>query len=224
LEKETAFRGELVEGCAGKTNWVLLLKKYLLCIFIIPENSGWSVFQRFCFTVLKYCERGIKLWYSKAKRKIRQRQVIVDQRVIKNVFKAIIHCYFCGYFCLMHIGEKVKARAKELRIGPTELGKKIRTSKQNVYGIYQRSSIDTGLLQKLSKALDFDFFVYYTTTGNSGTNTPRTGYKKNRKGNNSSEDEIISLHRELKEFEEKYELLKALYEAKTGKKVPGSLS
>ncbi|HET6990084.1 MAG TPA: hypothetical protein VFJ43_02120, partial [Bacteroidia bacterium] len=107
----------------------------------------------------------------------------------------------------MHIGEKVKARAKELRIGPTELGRKIRTSKQNVYGIFQRSSIDTALLQKLSKALEFDFFVYYTTTGNTRTNDPRNGYKKNRKGINSAEDEVISLQRELREFQEKYELL-----------------
>lgn len=124
----------------------------------------------------------------------------------------------------MHIGEKVKARAKDLRIGPTELAKKIRTSKQNIYGIYSRESIDTALLQKLSKALDFDFFAYYGTTGNSSVSTQRnTGYKT-KKSSISSDDEVISIRRELKELHEKYELLKALYEAKTGKKVPGSLT
>ncbi len=124
----------------------------------------------------------------------------------------------------MHIGEKVKARAKELRIGPTELARKIRTSKQNVYGIYSRDSIDTALLQKLSKALEFDFFAYFGTTGYSAANTPRnTGYRT-KKGNISPEDDILSTRRELNELREKYELLKALYEAKTGKKVPGSLT
>lgn len=33
----------------------------------------------------------------------------------------------------LHIGSKIKERAKELRIGSTELGRMINTSKQNVY-------------------------------------------------------------------------------------------
>lgn len=67
-------------------------------------------------------------------------------------------------FCTMsvHIGEKIKQRAKQLRIGPTELGKLINTSKQNITGIYKRKSIDTTLLRELSKALDFNFFQYYS--------------------------------------------------------------
>jgi hypothetical protein len=67
-------------------------------------------------------------------------------------------------FCSMsvHIGEKIKQRAKQLRIGPTELGKRINTSKQNITGIYKRKSIDSTLLKELSKALDFNFFQYYT--------------------------------------------------------------
>jgi DNA-binding Xre family transcriptional regulator len=62
----------------------------------------------------------------------------------------------------INIGLLVKQRAKELRIGPTELGVKINTSKQNVYGIYKRKSIDTQLLIKLCNALNFDFFQVYS--------------------------------------------------------------
>lgn len=58
----------------------------------------------------------------------------------------------------IHIGELIRIRSKELRIGPTELGAKIETSKQNVYGIFKRKSIDTELLSKICKALDYDFF------------------------------------------------------------------
>ncbi len=123
----------------------------------------------------------------------------------------------------MHIGEKIKARAKELRIGPTELARAIKTSKQNVYGIYLRETIDTGLLMKLGKALEFDFFAYYGTTGNSAANNPGGIYKR-KKGAPPVEDENALMRKELNEFKEKYELLKALFEAKTGKKVPGSLS
>lgn len=62
----------------------------------------------------------------------------------------------------VHIGSLIKARAKELRIGPTELGMKIDTSKQNVYGIFKRKSVDTLLLTQISEALGFDFFRYYS--------------------------------------------------------------
>ena len=62
----------------------------------------------------------------------------------------------------MHIGEQIKTRAKELRMGATELGRLINTSKQNVYGIYKRRTVDTGLLKKISEALDYDFFELYT--------------------------------------------------------------
>lgn len=64
----------------------------------------------------------------------------------------------------VHIGEKIRQRAKELRMGPTELGKMINTSKQNVYGIFKRKSIDAELLLSISKALDLDFFQCYTDT------------------------------------------------------------
>lgn len=109
-------------------------------------------------------------------------------------------------------------------MGPTELARAIKTSKQNVYGIYQRETIDTGLLQKLGKALEFDFFVYYATTGSNAVNNPAGIYGKRKKGVTGYEDEATLVRKELNEFKEKYELLKALYEAKTGKKVPGALS
>lgn len=64
----------------------------------------------------------------------------------------------------IHIGEIIKKKARELRIGPTELGEKINTSKQNVYGIYKRKSIDTELLRKISNALGHNFFNYYVST------------------------------------------------------------
>lgn len=61
----------------------------------------------------------------------------------------------------IHIGEKIKARAKELKIGTTELGRLINTTKQNVYGIFKRDTIDANLLYTISKALRFNFFQFY---------------------------------------------------------------
>jgi hypothetical protein len=61
----------------------------------------------------------------------------------------------------MHIGKKIQARAKELRIGPSELGNLVNTSRQNMVSIYKRESIDALMLWKLSKALKYNFFTYY---------------------------------------------------------------
>jgi hypothetical protein len=65
---------------------------------------------------------------------------------------------------IINIGEKIRQRAKELRIGPTEFAKMISSTKQNIYSIYSRKSLDTQLLTKISQALEFDFFRYYTTS------------------------------------------------------------
>jgi hypothetical protein len=122
----------------------------------------------------------------------------------------------------MRIGERVEARAKELRIGPTELARKIKTSKQNVYDIYKRQSIDTELLSRLSKVLDYDFFQYFRGSANI-VNEPRPSYGKKKSTTAlSAEIELMLLKKEFQSLKDKYELLKELYEAKTGKKVPGS--
>ena len=61
----------------------------------------------------------------------------------------------------IHIGEKIRLKAKELKIGPTEIGRRIDSTKQNVLGIFKRESVDTNLLKKISIALHYDFFTYY---------------------------------------------------------------
>lgn len=66
----------------------------------------------------------------------------------------------------IHIGSIIKTRARAIRLGPTELGSRIETSKQNVYGIFKRKSIDTELLIKISVALDHDFFQYLSRSLN----------------------------------------------------------
>ncbi len=47
-------------------------------------------------------------------------------------------------------------------IKPTEFGRRINKSRETVYNIFQRKSIDTSLLEKIGQVLEFDFFQYYT--------------------------------------------------------------
>ncbi|HEV7232027.1 MAG TPA: helix-turn-helix domain-containing protein [Bacteroidia bacterium] len=119
----------------------------------------------------------------------------------------------------IHIGEKIKARAKELRMGPTELAQHISTSKQNVYGIYKRESIDTELLQKISKALELDFFCYYfdPKLPIAEEDLPKY-FARNRQKADPAAEEVIQLRKELAELREKFDILKKLYELTTEKK------
>lgn len=115
-----------------------------------------------------------------------------------------------GNFVAMaiNIGEKVKLRAKQLRIGPTELGKLINTSKQNVYGIYKRKSLDTETLRKLSAALDYDFFEYYRIVDEPHKlSDPPVKYERGVPKTVPYKD-FLKLRTELDNLKEKYELLK----------------
>jgi hypothetical protein len=105
----------------------------------------------------------------------------------------------------VHIGEKIRQRTKQLRIGPTELGRLINTSKQNVNGIFKRRSIDSDLLKKLSKALEYDFFQYYLSEDTKALNEDQAVYQKsNEKTIKDLQKEIDRLKKELNEKEIRY--------------------
>lgn len=113
----------------------------------------------------------------------------------------------------INIGEKVKLRAKQLRIGPTELGKMIDTSKQNVYGIYKRKSIDAEILRKLSAALNYDFFEYYRLPEETTKLVVDPDAKYERKNQKYVPlKDYQKLKTEYENLKEKYELLKRVNE------------
>lgn len=43
-----------------------------------------------------------------------------------------------------------------------ELGYAVNTARQNVYKILNKKTMDTGMLLKISKVLEYDFFQHYT--------------------------------------------------------------
>ncbi len=117
----------------------------------------------------------------------------------------------------VNIGEKIKQRANQLRIGPTELGNLIHTSKQNIYGIYKRKSIDTEILSKLSIALDFDFFQYYSY--NKATYSETTLPQKSLSQKMISFNEYQKLKNDYEHLKEKYDLLKKVNDLLEKKKI-----
>ena len=64
----------------------------------------------------------------------------------------------------VHIGNKLKQVAKQKGIKITDLAKRISTTRENIYSIFRRRTIDTGLLDKFCKTLDHDFYQYLSTS------------------------------------------------------------
>jgi transcriptional regulator with XRE-family HTH domain len=67
---------------------------------------------------------------------------------------------------LPHIGNIVKNKTKSRGISVSELARRISTSRENIYSIFKRESIDTTLLHKIGEALDYDFFQHYSSEEN----------------------------------------------------------
>lgn len=63
----------------------------------------------------------------------------------------------------IHIGKKIKEELYQQKISVSVFAKKINRSRNVVYDIFERESIDTDLLNKISKILNCDFFSVYSS-------------------------------------------------------------
>lgn len=64
----------------------------------------------------------------------------------------------------INIGELVKSVLETKGLSVTEFAKRINKSRENVYSIFSRKSIDTTLLAKITQVLNYDFFMHYSTS------------------------------------------------------------
>lgn len=63
----------------------------------------------------------------------------------------------------IHIGRKIKEELYSQGISVTDFAKKINRSRNVVYDIFERESIDTNLLNKIARTLNCDFFSLYSS-------------------------------------------------------------
>ncbi len=86
--------------------------------------------------------------------------------IMLNNITNIISYYITVFkhFCLMliHIGNKIREIFDSRGITISEFARRINMSRENVYDIFKRKTIDTGLLQIISGILEHDFFQYYS--------------------------------------------------------------
>jgi transcriptional regulator with XRE-family HTH domain len=62
----------------------------------------------------------------------------------------------------IHIGKKIKDVFTRKGMKTSEFARRLNKSRENVYSIFRRETIDTGLLATISKVLEHDFFQYYS--------------------------------------------------------------
>ena len=58
----------------------------------------------------------------------------------------------------MHIGQHIKEVMKQKGVTATQLANDICCTRPHIHRIFRKDNIDIGLLQRISKALDHDFF------------------------------------------------------------------
>ena len=113
---------------------------------------------------------------------------------------------------MVHIGHKIKEVAQKARVPAQELASKINRSRTVVYDIFERKSIDSALLSKISLILEHDFFQHYYSQ-NEELNTFREHHSSYAKKDNlivSLTEEVSKLKKELSEAREKNKLLQKI--------------
>ncbi|HKC68997.1 MAG TPA: helix-turn-helix transcriptional regulator [Bacteroidia bacterium] len=63
----------------------------------------------------------------------------------------------------IHIGEIIKEAVKEKKMDVTEFAKKINYTRRNVYKIFNKPSIETDVLVKISEVLGENLFIRFLT-------------------------------------------------------------
>lgn len=113
---------------------------------------------------------------------------------------------------LIPIGTKIKEVTERRGISKSELGRRLNMSPTNIHKIFKRETIDTGLLQKISDVLEFDFFSFYGSKKSYENNTDHSipaldneaEYKKSLQ---QCHEKVMMLERINSLLEEKVQML-----------------
>ena len=114
----------------------------------------------------------------------------------------------------MHIGKKIQEAVKRSGMSVTEFAEKINYSRRNIYSIFDKESIDTSLLVKISEVLGHDFFSHYNSDPKKGNRSQAAEPSGVREYN---ENRIRDLVKEIDYLKEINSLLKIQVE-KLGKR------
>jgi hypothetical protein len=78
----------------------------------------------------------------------------------------------------IHIGKKIKEELYRQNYSVTLFARKINRTRNVVYNIFERESIDTELLNKIGKVLNCDFFSLYSAQKEYSMDSIKTFYSR----------------------------------------------
>ena len=111
------------------------------------------------------------------------------------------------YMAKIHIGKKIKEVVDHSHYSITEFASLINRSRTVAYNIFERDTLDTGLLQQIGKVLNYNFFRYYNNDVLSVFKEEKSGYMSQVELLTALSDEIKSLRKQLSDLEKKYDSL-----------------
>ena len=71
----------------------------------------------------------------------------------------------------IHIGQLIRAQLKADHRSVGWLSREIGCTRNHVYKIFNKSSLDSDLIFRISKAMSFNFFQYYSAAVNAAMKT-----------------------------------------------------
>jgi hypothetical protein len=112
------------------------------------------------------------------------------------------------------IGPKIQAVFESKNIKLSDFADDLGTVRQNVYRIFKKKDLDTGLLAKVSEVLNHNFFHYYNTESSAGVkpDDTLTGLQQQL---NLARQEIDYLKRIIHLMDEKARLLRIVEDSRT---------
>lgn len=119
----------------------------------------------------------------------------------------------------VHIGKKIKEVWTASRLKGTEFATLINKDRQVIYDIFKRETIDTGLLETISKVLNHDFFNYYEQHPSSAVKENKAEYGYATKSEVADlAHAILKLTKAVESMEERLPKKKAVPKKKFRKK------
>jgi len=107
---------------------------------------------------------------------------------------------------VVQIGQKVQEVFESRKMKLSDFADQLGTVRQNVYRIFKKQDLDTGLLTKISEVLNHNFFQYYCPAGSVGEGNPREA-EEYRSQLELARKEIDYLKKIINLMEEKAKLL-----------------
>jgi hypothetical protein len=113
----------------------------------------------------------------------------------------------------VHIGKKIKEVFNHSHYSATEFATRINKSRTVVYDIFERDTIDTGLLSTISEVLHHNFFAYYNDM-HSMVQEGTVPYMSQAEWMRSISEELRALRQQVNEIEKRQGYVKDKKEEK----------